>query len=108
MTQRQFDAWNAWIASEQPTRPELYLAQLAQYLDAILHMFDKSFKAKELDKYTLGAVERVKAPEKRPGRVPVVDGEWWPHPLTKEEAEAAKASVRRAQVLMKTMDVRRK
>ncbi len=93
MTHRQYVAWHAWMNLEQsrPSRSDHYLMQVAQYLDNILHMFDKMWKGKALSEYTVPfGGSKVKAPEWKPGKVPVSEGEWLPHPLSKEEVERAR------------------
>jgi hypothetical protein len=95
MTYRQYRAWYAWLNMEQnrPSRSDHYLMVLSQRLDNIEHMFDKSWKGKALENYKIpfgSEIGAVKAPEKKPGKVPCGDGEWWPHPLTKTEVESGR------------------
>lgn len=93
MSYRQFAAWRVW--SLEPTVDQLLSMQVTQYLDAILHMFDKSYKGKPLSEYGVGPRPAVKVPVLTPGvvgnRVPHADGEWFPHPLTAEEVKRAKS-----------------
>jgi hypothetical protein len=84
--------------------------QIAQYLDSILHMFEKNYQTKALKEYAIpfGTGEKAKTPKKLPGKVPLSEGEWWPHPLTKAEVESGIKSIKLGQAEMAARGLKRK
>lgn len=110
MTFRQFLAWNEHLAADmnQPSRADYYAMHQTQLLDAIYHWFDKKWENKKLEHYKQEFVkpEPAKVSERKPGKVPYQEGEWWPHPLTKEEVEAGKAAMRRGHAVAQAMGKR--
>jgi len=107
MTYRQYLAWREWYAMQEsvPDRSDKYQMQLAMQLEKIHQLLAsrwvENFKPTKLSiedfaiKY--GEREPYKEPEKKPGKIPYTEGEWWPHPLTKEEVQAGLTSMKLAQ-----------